>query len=69
MIQMQYNTEDKNSNMSSCSNKVGIEMVEVEVNPTKVTVSDSPLVRRILFSVEWPMAQEAAGTPQQDNEK
>ena len=51
MIQMQYNTEDKHSNMSSCSNKVGIEMVEVEVNPTKVTVSDSPLVRRFGYSL------------------
>ena len=37
--------------MSSCSNKVGIEMVEVEVNPTKVTVSDSPLVRRFGYSL------------------
>ena len=71
MIQMQYNTEDKHSNMSSCSNKVGIEMVEVEVNPKKVTVSDSPLYEKVvqLFSVEWLMAQEAAGTPQQDNKK
>ena len=71
MIQMQYNTEDKHSNMSSCSNKVGIEMVEVEVNPTKVTVSDSPPCEKVwlLLSVEWPIAQEAAGTPQQDNEK
>ena len=42
MIQMKYNTEDKHSNMKSCSNKVEIEMVEVKVNPTKVTVSDSP---------------------------
>ena len=41
MIQMQYNTEDKHSNMSSCSNKVGIEMVEVEAS----TVSDSPLLK------------------------
>ena len=57
--------------MSSCSNKVGIEMVEVEVNPTKVTVSDSPPCEKVLqlFTVEWPMAQEAAGTPQQDNKK
>ena len=57
--------------MSSCSNKVGIEMVEVEVNPAKVTVSDSPPCEKVLqlFTVEWPMAQEAAGTPQQDNKK
>ena len=57
--------------MSSCSNKVGIEMVEVEVNPTKVTVSDSSPCEKFvqLFSVEWLMAQEAAGTPQQDNKK
>ena len=56
MIQMQYNTEDKQSNMSFCSNKVGIEMVEVEVNPTKVTVFDPPPCEKLLqlFSVEWP---------------
>ena len=52
MIQMKYNTEEKHSNMSSCSNKAGIEIVQVKVNPTNVTVSDSPpLVRRFCNSL------------------
>ena len=46
-------------------------MVEVEVNPANVTVSKFPPHEDVLqlFTAEWPIAQKAAGTSQQNKEK